>query len=136
MSLDNLVTGAVIRYPFLWAAQAGRGETEGRKPRPTVVGFRIDNEILLLFPLTTKEPEQSRACIEVPQIHRHSAGLDRGRRCWIILDEINEDRLHASAYIEPDSVIGRFDRAFMLQAIERFLECRRRIKIRSTARFD
>ena len=31
---DNLRSACVLRYPYLWARQADRGETEGRKPRP------------------------------------------------------------------------------------------------------
>ena len=40
MSFEAIQTGCVIRYPYLWAQQAARGETEGRKDRPTVVGVR------------------------------------------------------------------------------------------------
>jgi hypothetical protein len=59
LSFDALVTGAVIRYPFLWRHEAERGETEGCKPRrPIVVGFRLarddGHDRLLLFPITSK----------------------------------------------------------------------------------
>ena len=136
MSRDNLTTGAVLHYPFLWASQAARGETAGRKPRPTVVGFRIGGNVLLLFPVTTLQPDASRVGIEVPDMEKRRAGLDADRRCWIILDEINEDRLDVSVHIEPDALIGRFSRAFILRVIEIFMSARRRVKISATARYQ
>lgn len=53
-----------------------------------------------------------------------------------MLDEINEDRLDLSVYIEPDALVGRFSRAFILKAIEIFLAARRRVKISATARYE
>jgi hypothetical protein len=41
VSRDELRTGCVIRFPYLWVREAERGETEGRKPRPVAVGVRI-----------------------------------------------------------------------------------------------
>lgn len=41
MSIDQLRTGCVIRFPYLWVRESERGETEGRKPRPVAVGVRI-----------------------------------------------------------------------------------------------
>ena len=38
MSFDQLRTGCVILFPYLWVREAERGETEGRKPRPVTVG--------------------------------------------------------------------------------------------------
>jgi hypothetical protein len=32
VSLDDLRTGSVIRFPYLWVREAERGETEDRKP--------------------------------------------------------------------------------------------------------
>ncbi|APG87413.1 hypothetical protein SAMCCGM7_pC0208 (plasmid) [Sinorhizobium americanum CCGM7] len=50
---DEIQTAAVIRYPYLWARQAGKGETEGRKDRPVAVGVRLprpDGDLVLFFP--------------------------------------------------------------------------------------
>lgn len=41
MSRDELRTGCVIRFPYLWVRESERGETEGRKSRPVAVGVRI-----------------------------------------------------------------------------------------------
>ncbi len=55
--------GVVLRYPYLWSRQAKSGETEGRKSRPTAVGFRLvrdERDILLLFAITTSRPGSDR----------------------------------------------------------------------------
>ncbi|OAI30216.1 hypothetical protein A1351_09970 [Methylosinus sp. R-45379] len=57
MSFREFATGAVIRYPFLWSHEAEAAATEGRKPRPVAVGFRVPRptgDVLLLFPITSK----------------------------------------------------------------------------------
>ncbi len=51
MSFEDIQTASVIRYPYLWVREAGRGETEGRKYRPVAGGVliaRIDGDVLLL----------------------------------------------------------------------------------------
>lgn len=71
MSLDQLRTGCVIRFPYLWARQAERGETEGRKPRPVAVGVRIArrkrDDVLVLFPITSQPPSADRFAVEIPR---------------------------------------------------------------------
>ena len=55
---DEIQTAAVIRYPYLWSREAGKGETEGRKDRPVAVGVRIaraDGDLVLFFPITSKQ---------------------------------------------------------------------------------
>lgn len=72
MSYDLIHTACVIRYPYLWAREAQHGETEGRKERPVAVGVRMarpDGDLVLFFPITTKQPEASRLAVEVPAIH-------------------------------------------------------------------
>jgi hypothetical protein len=115
MSGNGIIAGVVIRYPYLWARQAHDGESEGRKSRPTAVGFRLvraGGDLLLLFPITTSQPSADRRFIEIPETEKHRAGLDIDRRQWIILDETNVDADDQSFYLEPDSIIGHFSRAF------------------------
>ncbi|NRP75610.1 hypothetical protein ILFOPFJJ_06533 [Ensifer psoraleae] len=62
-SYDGIQTATVIRYPYLWAQQARKGETEGRQDRPVAVGVRLarpDGDLVLFFPMATKQPEQAR----------------------------------------------------------------------------
>jgi hypothetical protein len=134
VSLGRLSSGAVIRYQFLWAPEAARGETEGRKPRPAVVGFRLDGGVLLLFPITTKAPAAGRFFKEVPETEKRRAGLDPASRSWIILDEINTDDVASSRYLEPDCEIGRFSRAFTLHVFREWVNERRARTIAVTSR--
>lgn len=129
MSWENLRSGSVIRYPYLWARQRRDGETEGRKNRPTAVGFRLSRpsgDMLLLFAITTSAPHEGRWTAEVPEMEKHRAGLDPGIRQWIVLDETNVDVIGASYYLKPEPPIGAFSRAFfaplMQQVIERMDE--------------
>ena len=124
MTFEDIQTASVIRYPYLWARQAETGETEGRKHRPTAVGVRIaraDGDLVLLFPITSKQPEANRFAAEVPAMEKRRAGLDADMRLWIILDEYNTDRIGHSFYIEPELPIGRFSKAFFLPLVREFI---------------
>ena len=102
---DDIQTAAVIRYPYLWHREAGKGETEGRKERPVAVGVRIaraDGDLVLFFPITTKQPERDRFAFEIPAIEKRRAGLDADRHLWIIMDEFNSDVIGHSFYLEPE----------------------------------
>lgn len=128
MSYEDIQTACVVRYPYLWAREARRGETEGRKSRPVAVGVRLtraDGDLILFFPITTKEPGPERFAAKVPTIEKQRAGLDRDLRLWIILDEYNSDVVGRSFYLEPDPPIGRFSKAFFLPLMREFIARRR-----------
>lgn len=124
MSYDQILTGSVIRYPYLWARQARDGEVAGRKARPVVVGVRAprpDGDLILLFPVTTREPERDRFFAELPLIEKRRGGLVSDLRLWIILDEFNTDVVGRSFYLEPVSPLGRLSRAFFLPLLREFI---------------
>ncbi|SFU22478.1 hypothetical protein [Mesorhizobium sp. YR577] len=128
MSYDDIQTGAVIRYPYLWARQSSSGETEGRKGRPVAVGVRLsrpDGDLVLFFPITTKQPESSRFAVEIPDIEKRRAGLNLDLRLWIILDEFNTDIVGRSFYLEPAPPIGRFSKVFFLPLLRDFIARRK-----------
>ncbi len=128
MSYDDIQTASVIRYPYLWAREAHKGETEGRKERPVAVGVRLprpDGDLVLFFPISTKQPEPARFSAEIPAIEKRRAGLDTDLRLWIILDEFNTDRFGRSFYLEPDPPIGRFSKAFFLPLLRAFIARRK-----------
>lgn len=81
MILAALRTGAVIRFPYLWAREAADGETEGRKFRPVTVGVRIPKpkgeDVLVLFPITSQQPASGRFAAEIPDLEKRRAGLRR-----------------------------------------------------------
>ncbi|WP_407168408.1 hypothetical protein [Bradyrhizobium sp. ORS 111] len=136
MTLDDLRTGSVIRFPYLWMREAERGETEGRKPRPVAVGVRIarakGGDLLVLFPITSQPPAPDRFAIEIPEIEKRRAGLEATLRLWIILDEYNQDLVDQSFYLEPAPPLGRFSKAFFLPVMKQFIA--RRASIRGVNR--
>ena len=128
MSYDQIQTACVIRYPYLWAREARRGETEGRKERPVAVGVRMprpDGDLALFFPITTQQPEASRFAVEIPAMEKRRAGLDTDLRLWIVFDEFNTDIIGRSFYLEPEPPIGRFSKAFFLPLLREFVARRK-----------
>ncbi|MEK7754237.1 MAG: hypothetical protein AAB654_20095 [Acidobacteriota bacterium] len=139
MSFEDVQTGCVIRYPYLWHREHERGEAGGRKPRPTAVGVRLvrkeGSDALILFPLTTTEPTADREAVEVPLIEKLRAGLDRDARVWLILDEYNYDLVGESYYLEPVPPLGTFSKAFfgpLMLEVSKSLGTKRRV-MRSSA---
>ena len=124
MSFDQLQTGTVLRYTYLWARQATAGETEARKDRPVAVGVRLarkSGDLILFFPITSKEPEASRFATEIPPSEKRQAGLDVDMRLWLILDEFNKDIVGQSFYLEPTPPLGSFSKAFFLPLLRAFV---------------
>jgi hypothetical protein len=124
VSFEQILTGTVIRYPYLWAREARDGETEGRKDRPVAVGVRLgrmDGDLILLFPVASRQPETARFSVEIPAIEKRRAGLDPTLRLWLILDEFNTDVVGRSFYLEPIPPIGRFSKAFFLPLLREFV---------------
>ncbi|HEV2514655.1 MAG TPA: hypothetical protein VGV07_05365 [Devosia sp.] len=115
MSFDDLRTGAVISYSYLWERQADDGETEGRKERPSVVGVRMpkpSGDVLVLFAITTKRPAPERWAVEVPEAEKRRVGLDVSLRQWIMLDEANQDVVGRSYYLTAGTPLGYFSAKF------------------------
>jgi hypothetical protein len=130
VSFDQIRTACVIRFPYLWAREAERGETEGRKVRPVAVGVRISRprgeDALVLFPITSQPPAPGRFAAEIPEMEKRRAGLDATISLWIILDEYNQDVIGQSFYLEPEPPLGRFSKAFFLPLMKEFIARRAR----------
>ena len=72
--------GSVIRFPYLWAWQRDKNETEGRKSRPVCMVLAIPkgkqtNLILLAISGTPPRPEQT--ALEIPPIGMSQGGHPR-----------------------------------------------------------
>lgn len=124
--------GDIWRYPYLWAWQAERGETEGRKPRPVTLAAVIPIEgpgrgrtRLYLLAITGTPPGPERTALEIPATEIRRAGLDAFKQLWIVLDEFNRDVLEASFYFEPGGRIGAFSKAFRRRIADGFLDAYR-----------
>ena len=86
---------------------------------------RADGDLVLFFPITTKQPERDRFAFEIPAIEKRRAGLDADRPLWIIIDEFNSDVIGHSFYLEPEPPIGRFSKAFFLPILREFIARRK-----------
>ena len=133
--------GDIWEYPYLWAWQAGHGETEGRKARPCALALvnrkRDDLTEVILVPITTEEPVTGSHYGEVPQNEKRRAELDEQLKLWVICDEFNSDIPERSYYFEPG---GRID-AFSIKVTKQVqaelvsaIEARKPIRIFRTVR--
>jgi hypothetical protein len=126
----EFLPGQIIAYPYLWARQQERGETEGRKTRPTCVVVAVRGasdgfKHLLLLAIITQPPQSGRVALDIPDIERRRAGLDDLSRCWIVVDEYNYDVAERSWYIEQGGhALGRFSKAFVMKIATAFAEAR------------
>jgi hypothetical protein len=124
MGFEELQTGVVVSYPFLWAREAAAGETEGRKRRPVAVALRLarpGGDAVVLLPITMQSPAKGRKAVEIPETEKQRAGLDISLRCWIMLDEFNTDVIGKSYYLEPVPPLGVFSRAFFAPVARMFV---------------
>jgi hypothetical protein len=124
MAFESLVSGAVVRYPYLWRHQAESGETEGRKDRPVAVALRIGKvdglESIVVIPITSKMPEPGRIATEIPHVEKRRAGLDPDLRLWIILDEANIDVVGKSYYLVDREPLGHFSKSYFIPIVKEF----------------
>jgi hypothetical protein len=109
--------GSVIRFPYLWAWQRDKNETEGRKPRPVCMVLAIPkgkqtNLILLAISGTPPRPEQT--ALEIPQLECRRAGIREWKQAWITVSEFNHDIAEQSYYYDPIAeVLGTFSKGFL-----------------------
>ena len=112
MTADFPVAGQVFDYHYLWKWQADRGETEGRKKRPSCVVVVVTDvaghHVMFIAPITSKAPDPGRTALEIPETEARRAGLDTNLQLWVILDELNADILEASYTLEDRSARGSF----------------------------
>lgn len=116
-------TGDVFNYPYLWAWQDARGETEGRKDRPCcaalVVPLKSGKHRIYVLPITTKEPSDQTEALGVPRTEVRRAGLSSDVSQWVILNEWNREILETSFYISDIAGSGNFSRKFTDQLLEK-----------------
>jgi hypothetical protein len=137
VSYDAIRSGCVIRFAYLWTREAVKGETAGRKDRPTAVGFRLPRsrgeDLLVLFPITSQPPQPGRFAVEIPEIEKRRAGLDTALRLWIIFDDYNTDIIGRSFHLEPVPPLGQFSKAFFMPLMREFV--RRKSEARGVERW-
>ncbi|MBT9386877.1 type II toxin-antitoxin system PemK/MazF family toxin [Pseudooceanicola sp. CBS1P-1] len=116
MAADFPSPGQVFDYHFLWKWQTERGETEGRKKRPSCVALVVVNKngkhVLFIAPITSKAPTKGRTFLAIPETEARRARLDTNVPLWVMLDELNADILETSYVIEDRSPRGAFSPTF------------------------
>ncbi|KAA8603391.1 hypothetical protein AL036_22365 [Salipiger aestuarii] len=116
MTADFPAAGQVFDYHYLWKWQADRGETEGRKKRPSCVVIVVTNQagqhVMFIAPITSKAPGPGRAALEIPETEARRAKLDSDVPLWVVLDELNADVLEISYTLEERSPRGSLSPAF------------------------
>ena len=116
MTSDFPSAGQVFDYHYLWKWQDEKGETEGRKKRPScMVVVMVNTEgqhVLFISPITSKQPASDRLAIAIPETEAHRARLDTSIPLWVIVDELNVDVLEASYTLEDRTSRGQFGPAF------------------------
>lgn len=119
MAIDEtLKPGAILTYPYLWKWQVERGETEGRKSRPTCVIIALLGKDglthLALLAISSQSPREGQLAIEIPEFERRRAGLSDWKQAWVTVSEYNYDIAEQSYYYDPNlPPIGRFSKQFM-----------------------
>lgn len=123
MSFDDIRTGCVVRYPYLWHRESVAGETEGRKFRQVAVAARLVRadgpDGIILLPITATPPMPGQKAVSIPETERRRAGLERDIQLWVVLDEYNYDLVGASWYLEPEPPLGRFSKAFFAPLLQK-----------------
>ena len=84
--------GMVLSYSYLWNSEHIKGETEGRKDRPSVVVLvinRTPGDVAYVLPTSTSNPKDGDPwTIEIPRSIKNRLKLDE-RRSWINVTEFN-----------------------------------------------
>lgn len=89
---DRLEPGLVLRYSYLWAADAERGDEEGRKDRPAVVVLAreiVRNSLVVtVAAITHSPPRDGSLAVAVGPAIKKRLGLD-DEASWIVTSELN-----------------------------------------------
>jgi hypothetical protein len=85
--------GLVIRYSYLWEAEAREGREEGVKDRPCAIVIVLlregEHPIVRVLPVTHTAPNDPADALEIPIMTKERLGLD-SERSWVVLSEAND----------------------------------------------
>ena len=121
MRPEDLKSGVIIDYPYLWRWQQERGETEGRKDRPVCLAIALrrpesHQTYLALVAISGTPPQAGRRTLELTEIECRRAGLRTWKAAWIYVDEYNFDIAESSYYLDlSQEPCGRFSKSFMMK---------------------
>ncbi|MEP3033734.1 MAG: hypothetical protein ABJO67_05245 [Pseudoruegeria sp.] len=130
--------GQVFEYHYLWNREAKKGQTEGRKKRPSCMAIVIENakgqHVLFIAAITTKSPIGDTIAIEIPETEAHRAKLTTDVPLWVVVSELNSDILEQSYVLEDRTVRGQFGASFTKSVGRKIQECREAGKLNISAR--
>ena len=141
MSLPNPDPGLVLRYGYLWAADAAVGVDTG-KDRPAAIVFTVIRDpetCVFMLPITHSAPAAGTEAMEIPTEVCRRARLDAAR-AWIVLSEFNEfvwpgyDLSIIPNRNPPSMAYGFLTARFFNSVRERCLELIRQRKAKSVSR--
>jgi hypothetical protein len=93
VSLPVPQPGLVIRYAYLWEAEARAGREEGVRDRPCAIVLAIlregEHPIVRVLPITHSAPINPDDAVEIPRATKERLGLDSDRS-WVVLTEAND----------------------------------------------
>jgi hypothetical protein len=93
VSLPTPQPGLVIRYSYLWSAEAQAGKEEGTKDRPCAIILVLAGEQgrqrVRVLPVSHSPPHDPEDGLEIPAVTKARLGLD-GERSWIVISEAND----------------------------------------------
>lgn len=146
MTIPEPRAGSVVRYSFLWSAEAQdsflwsaeaqAGAREGRKDRPVAVVLAMqktdDGDIMVtVAPFTHTPPADPAAAVEIPVALARRIGLDHLRH-WIVCDEVNRFAWPGFDLRPIPGRPGTFEYGMLPEAI--YLEMRAAVLARYRAR--
>jgi hypothetical protein len=133
--VSNLKSGDIISYPYLWSWQKRRGETEGRKDRPSCVAIAAmtpeNLTELIILPISSQQPSPGQVAVEIPPLECRRVKIKPP--AWITVSEFNYDIAeHSHSYNPVLEALGSFSPGFLRILITGFLEQRPRKISRSS----
>jgi hypothetical protein len=121
---DIPANGSIIRFPYLWAWQRDKGETEGRKSRPVCMVLAIpsgNQTNLILLAISGTPPRSDQTALEIPQLECRRAGIRDWKDAWITVSEFNHDIAEHSFYYDPNTeILGSFSKGFLAKVAAAF----------------
>jgi hypothetical protein len=93
VSLPIPKPGLVIRYAYLWEAEARQGREEGTKDRPCAIVLVVlregEHPVVRELPVTRTPPTNPEDVLEIPTATKERLWLD-SERSWVALSEAND----------------------------------------------
>ena len=137
-SRDEISSGDLVIYPFLWSWESRRGIVQANKMRPCVALMRFDDETndpaVILLAITTKPAMDWHDRMAIPPEECVRVGMDPGRGATIALNDMNIERIFCSRRLREKVPLRSFSPMFMADLAARFTEVMRGRRVSQVVR--